>query len=206
MLAVSPWWLLIIPAYLLGTFPTAHLVGRIVGRNPSTEGSKNPGATNMYRLAGRVAGAFVLLGDILKGAAATLLAFLLAPRPVALGCAIAAVIGHIAPITRRFRGGKGVATYGGSSLVLWPYTALGAIILWLIVTKWSGRPSVGSLVAVPLLPVGITIEYALGRLNWWEPVSYAALSLVVVWMHRANIQRLINHEEKRMQNVFTRGA
>ena len=160
----------------------------------------------MYRLAGRVPGAFVLFGDILKGVAATLVGLLLAPRPVALGCAIAAVIGHIAPVTRRFRGGKGVATYGGSSLVMWPYTALGAIILWLIVTKWSGRPSVGSLVAVPLLPVGITIEYALGRLNWWEPVSYAVLALLVVWMHRTNIRRLINREEERMQNVFTRGA
>ena len=206
MLPVNLWWLLLIPAYLLGTFPTAHLVGRVVGRNPSTEGSKNPGATNMYRLAGRIAGAFVLLGDILKGVAATLLALLLAPRSVALGCAIAAVIGHIAPITRKFRGGKGVATYGGSSLVLWPYTALGTIALWLIITKWSGRPSVGSLVAVPLLPVGITIEYALGRWHWWEPVSYASLALLVVCMHRDNIQRLINREEKRMQNVFTRGA
>ena len=206
MLPVNLWWLLLIPAYLLGTFPTAHLVGRVVGRNPSTEGSKNPGATNMYRLAGRIAGAFVLLGDILKGVAATLIALLLAPRSVALGCAIAAVIGHIAPITRKFRGGKGVATYGGSSLVLWPYTALGTILLWLIITKWSGRPSVGSLVAVPLLPVGITIEYALGRWHWWEPVSYASLALLVVCMHRDNIQRLINREEKRMQNVFTRGA
>ena len=201
----SLWWLLLIPAYFLGTFPTAHLVGRVVGRNPSLEGSKNPGATNMYRIAGRTAGAFVLFGDLLKGVTATLLPYIWAPRPVALGCAVAAVLGHILPLTRRLRGGKGVATYGGCSLVLWPFVALGAIAVWLIFTKWSGRPSVGSLITIPLVPVGILLEQvALGRfLNaWWEPVSFGCLSLVIVWMHRTNIQRLIKREEDRMKIVF----
>ncbi len=202
---MSAWWLLVPLAYLLGTFPTAHLVGRLVGHDPMNEGSRNPGATNMYRVAGRGAGALVLLGDLVKGLAPTLVALLLAGRPVAMGCAVAAVLGHIAPLTRRLRGGKGVATYGGVSLAMWSFTALGAVVLFLVVTKWSGRPSVGSLVAVPLLPVGVGIQVAFGSVGWWEPVMLAAVALVVLAMHWRNIVRLARGEEARLPNVFTRG-
>ena len=201
---MSAWWLLVPLAYLLGTFPTAHLVGRLVGHDPMSEGSRNPGATNMYRVAGRGAGALVLLGDLVKGLAPTLVALLLAGRPIAMGCALAAVLGHIAPLTRRLRGGKGVATYGGASLAMWSFAALGAVVLFLIVTKWSGRPSVGSLVAVPLLPVGVGIQVALGSIGWWEPVLLAAVAAVIVALHWRNIVRLARGEEARLPNVFTR--
>ena len=204
MSPMTPWWLLVLVAYVLGTFPTAHLVGRVFGIDPMKEGSCNPGATNMYRVAGRGAGALVLLGDLVKGLAPTLTALLVAGRSVALGCALAAVIGHIAPLTRRLRGGKGVATYGGGSLAMWPYAALGAILLFLVVTKWTGRPSVGSLVAVPLLPIAVGIEVALSDIPWWESVLLAALALVIVFMHRANIMRLTRGEEGRLPNVFSR--
>ncbi len=202
---MSAWWLLVPLAYLLGTFPTAHLVGRLVGHDPMSEGSRNPGATNMYRVAGRGAGALVLIGDLVKGLAPTLVALLVAGRPVAMGCAVAAVLGHIAPLTRRLRGGKGVATYGGVSLAMWSFAALGAVVLFLIVTKLSGRPSVGSLVAVPLLPVGVGIQVAFGSVGWWEPVLLAVVAMVVVGMHWRNIVRLARGEEARLPNVFTRG-
>ena len=205
---MSPWWLLLLVAYVLGTFPTARLVGRLVGIDPTEEGSGNPGATNMYRVAGRGAGALVLLGDLVKGLAPTLVALLVAGRPVAMGCALAAVIGHIAPVTRlrgsKGKGGKGVATYGGGSFVMWPYATLGAVLLFLVVTKWSGRPSVASLVVVPLLPVGVGIEAALGHTRWWESVLLAALALVIVFLHRGNIVRLVRGEEARLPNIFHR--
>ena len=67
---VDPAWLLVVPAYLLGTFPTAILVGRREGRDPTQEGSGNPGASNTFRTMGRRAGAIVLLGDVAKGALA----------------------------------------------------------------------------------------------------------------------------------------
>ena len=201
---MSAWWLLVPLAYLLGTFPTAHLVGRLVGHDPMNEGSCNPGATNMYRVAGRGAGALVLLGDLIKGLAPTLVALLLAGRPVAMGCAVAAVLGHIAPLTRRLRGGKGVATYGGASLAMWSFAALGAVVLFLVITKWTGRPSVGSLVAVPLLPVGVGIQVVFGSVGWWEPVLLSAVAMVIVGMHWRNIVRLSRGEEARLPNVFTR--
>ena len=207
---MSPWWLLLLVAYVLGTFPTAHLVGRLFGIDPTAEGSGNPGATNMYRVAGRGPGALVLLGDLVKGLAPTLVALLVAGRPVAMGCALAAVIGHIAPVTRWLRGGKkskggkGVATYGGGSLVMWPFAALGAVIVFVGVTKLSGRPSVGSIVAVPLIPVGVGIEAALGHTGWWESVLLAALAMVIVFLHRGNIVRLVRGEEARLPNIFHR--
>ena len=201
---MSPWWLLLLAAYALGTFPTAHLVGRLVGHDPTTEGSGNPGATNMYRVAGRTAGALVLIGDLIKGVTPTLLALLLASRAVALGCALAAVIGHIAPLTRRLRGGKGVATYGGGALVMWPYVTAGAVLVFIVVSKWSGRPSVASLVAVPLVPVGVGIEVALGGVRWWEAVLLGALAVLIVCLHWGNIVRLARREEARLENVFTR--
>ena len=201
---MSPWWLLLLAAYALGTFPTAHLVGRLVGHDPTTEGSGNPGATNMYRVAGRTAGALVLIGDLIKGVTPTLLALLLASRAVALGCALAAVIGHIAPLTRRLRGGKGVATYGGGALVMWPYVTAGAVLVFIVVSKWSGRPSVASLVAVPLVPGGVGIEVALGGVRWWEAVLLGALAVLIVCLHWRNIVRLARREEARLENVFTR--
>lgn len=206
---MSLWWLLLLVAYVLGTFPTAHLVGRLVGIDPTTQGSGNPGATNMYRVAGRGAGALVLIGDLVKGLIPTLFALLVAGRPVATGCALAAVIGHIAPLTRCLRGnkskgGKGVATYGGGSFVMWPYATLGAVLVFLGVTKLSGRPSVGSIVAVPLIPVGVGVEAALGHTGWWESALLAALALVIVFLHRGNIVRLARGEEARLPNIFQR--
>ena len=106
-------WLLVVPAYLLGTFPTAIVVGRRVGRDPTAEGSGNPGASNTFRTMGRRAGATVLVGDVAKGALAAALGLLSGNRAVGVAGGLAAVLGHVAPATRRFRGGKGVATGRG---------------------------------------------------------------------------------------------
>ena len=105
----------VLPAYLLGTFPTAILVGRREGRDPTSEGSGNPGASNALRTMGRRAAALVLIGDVGKGAAAAAAGAAVGGRAVGVGCALAAVVGHVAPVTRRFRGGKGVATLTGAA-------------------------------------------------------------------------------------------
>src|SRR3954447_5481745 len=105
--------LLVALGYLLGALPTALAVGRRVGRDPTLEGSGNPGASNVYRTAGAKAGAMVFAGDFLKGAIATGIGLVAADRTLAVACGAAAVLGHIAPVTRRFRGGKGVVTACG---------------------------------------------------------------------------------------------
>ena len=117
-------WLLVVPAYLLGTFPTAILVGRREGRDPTQEGSGNPGASNTFRTMGRRAGTIVLLGDVAKGALAAGVGLASGNRAVGVACGLAAVLGHVYPATRRFRGGKGVATGAGMALVLLPGVTL----------------------------------------------------------------------------------
>src|SRR3954470_11076122 len=104
--------LVVLAGYLLGTLPFAHLVAGRRGVDPTAEGSGNPGASNVYPTAGRRAGVAVLACDALKGAAGVGPALAVGDRQLGLLAGLAAVVGHVFPLTRRFRGGKGVATAG----------------------------------------------------------------------------------------------
>lgn len=184
-------WLLVVPAYLLGTFPTAILVGRREGRDPTREGSGNPGASNTYRTMGRRAGATVLLGDAAKGAIAAGMGLATGNRALGVACGLAAVLGHVAPATRRFHGGKGVATGAGAVAVLLPVPALGLALVWAVAVRVTGAASAGS-VAVA---VGLPVAAALAGRPPGEVAAFAACSLLVVVRHRENIDRLRRGEE-----------
>jgi acyl-phosphate glycerol 3-phosphate acyltransferase len=108
-------YLVVAIAYVLGTLPSAQVVAGRSGVDPMSAGSGNPGATNVYRTAGRRAGLVVFALDVGKGVAAVLMGMAVAGRPLALACWAAATVGHVLPVTRRLRGGKGVATGGGGS-------------------------------------------------------------------------------------------
>lgn len=178
--------------YLLGTAPTAQLVGRRVGRDPTLEGSGNPGASNVYRTAGAKAGALVFAGDLLKGMAATGIGWWAGGRVLALVCGAAAVVGHVFPLTRRLRGGKGVATAIGMMLVAFPLLAAGALALWAVIAKATRKASLASLVAAVLLPVGVV---AVGR-PVEEVAIVAAVAALVVARHAGNIERLVRGDER----------
>lgn len=188
---VDPGWTLLIPAYLVGTFPTAILVGRREGRDPTLEGSGNPGASNTYRTMGRRAGALVLLGDLCKGAAAAGGGLATGNRAVAVACGLAAVVGHVLPVGRGRPGGKGVATAGGMALVLVPMVAVPLMLVWIVVAKASGAASLASMVIAAGLPVGA----AIGGRSAGEVGAFAACGLLVVVRHRDNIGRLRRGEE-----------
>ena len=179
-------------SYLLGMFPTAHLVGTIVGHDPTREGSGNPGASNVYRVAGARAGAFVLGGDVLKGLLPAAVGLLLDGRPLGLAAGVAAVVGHVLPATRLGRGGKGVATFGGMSLGLFPLVSLVVLLLWGVLMRLFRTPSIGSIGLVLAVPVGVAIR---GR-PWWEIAATAGASLLVVLRHRTNIRLLLRGEER----------
>ncbi len=184
--------MLVVPAYLLGTFPTALLVGRRRGRDLSVEGSGNPGASNTFRTLGRRAGAAVLVGDLAKGALAAAGGLLTGNRAVGVACGLAAVLGHVAPITRRFRGGKGVATGAGMALVLLPGPAVVLAAVWGVAAKVTGAASAGSLAVAVGLPLGAA---AVGR-PAGEVAAFAACGLLVVARHHGNIGRLRRGEER----------
>jgi glycerol-3-phosphate acyltransferase PlsY len=185
-------WALLVPAYLLGTFPTAILVGRRAGRDPTQEGSGNPGASNAYRTMGRRAGVLVLAGDLSKGAVAAGLGLATGNRAVAVGCGLAAVVGHVLPATRGWRGGKGVATAAGMAIVLVPVVAAVLAVVWAVVARVTGTASVASLAIAAGLPVGAALA---GR-PAGEVAACAAVGALVVLRHRENLDRLRRGEER----------
>ena len=109
---------------------------------------------------------------------------------------MAAMIGHVAPITRKFNGGKGVATLTGLSSVLYPFVTLGAFIIWLPLMKLFKRASLGSIIVVLLLPLGVLI---MPETRWYEVIVTGAASAVVTARHHENIKRLFKGEEKAIE-------
>jgi acyl phosphate:glycerol-3-phosphate acyltransferase len=181
--------LLVPVAWLLGTFPSAQLVARAHGVDVLRDGSGNPGASNVGRLAGWRAGLTVLLIDFAKGAAAAGVGLAVGGREGAFVLGLAAVLGHTFPLWRK--GGKGVATAGGALFVLYPLIALALAIVWVIVARVLKKSSLASLLCVVAFPVAV----ALTGHEVWEDVVVAALAVLIVARHAANIRRLLRRQE-----------
>ena len=184
-------YLVVVIAYVLGTLPSAQVVAGRSGVDPTSAGSGNPGATNVYRTAGRRAGLVVFAFDVGKGVVAVLLGMAIAGRPLALACWAAATVGHVLPVTRRLRGGKGAATGGGGSIVLFPVLAVGVIALFALVARVTGKASMGSIAIALALPVAVAAAGNTTR----EVLVAAAISALVLVRHVANIRRLLTGEE-----------
>jgi acyl phosphate:glycerol-3-phosphate acyltransferase len=182
-------------AYLLGTFPSARLATRRRGVDPTAAGSGNPGATNVYRTAGRRAAVLTLAGDVIKGAGAAAVGWAIGGHGLGVACGVAAVVGHVAPLTpgqpRVLRGGKGVATVAGMALVLFPLAALVSAAAFGAVTAVSRTVSLGSIAAVAVLPAAAGALGAPGR----EVAALAGCAVIVIARHRGNIGRLWRGEE-----------
>jgi len=186
-----PVLLLVLIAYVLGTFPSAILIARANGVDISTFGSGNPGASNVTRALGWRKGAWVYALDAGKGALAAGLGLALDGRPAAYWCAAAAVVGHMFPVFRHFKGGKGVATGSGALLVVQPILAPVAVGVWWIVTRVTGKAALGSVIAVSLVPIGIIVMDQ----PRWELLAVAGVCALILLKHAGNIKRLIRREE-----------
>jgi acyl phosphate:glycerol-3-phosphate acyltransferase len=176
-------------AWLLGTFPSAQLVARAHGHDVLKEGSGNPGASNVARLLGWRAGAFVLLLDFSKGALAAGAGMLVGGRAGAFALGVAAVVGHTLPLYRK--GGKGVATAGGALVVLYPLIVVGLAVVWLVIARLLHKASLASLLATVLFPVAVVALHY----DTWEIVVVAALAVLVIARHVGNIRRLLRRQE-----------
>ena len=184
----------VVVSYFLGTFPSALIVAKRGGIDITKEGSGNPGTSNVVRLLGWKYGAVVFLADVLKGSISVALAWWVTGDRVTMlgfGCAYAAVIGHTYPITRKFKGGKGVATGGGSMYVLYPLMSLVLCISWFVLRKATGKSSVASLVITIAVPIYVGIF----REDIWELAATLGLVLVVIMRHLPNIRRLRSNDE-----------
>ncbi|MBK5224375.1 MAG: glycerol-3-phosphate acyltransferase [Acidimicrobiia bacterium] len=190
---------LVVLAYLVGTVPTAQMVAGRRGVDPTAAGSGNPGASNVYRLAGRRAGVAVLVVDVLKGLVPTAAALAVGSRGLAVAVGVAAVLGHVLPVTRGFRGGKGVATAGGAALVLWPVTSAALVVIFVVLARTVGTASVGSLVMAAGLPVGVALVGGPA----WEVAAATGTAALVIVRHASNIRRLVRGEERRTRHHHT---
>ncbi len=184
--------------YLLGSVPFGILLTRMAGAGDLRAiGSGNIGATNVLRTGRKGLAAATLLLDLAKGALAVLLgAHLLGTDSLVNGGAMAGVmafIGHCYPLWLRFSGGKGVATMMGVSLGLAWQIGLIFALVWLGMLAITRISSAGGVSAALSAPVACV---ALGRLDLFAPV--AAMALIVLWRHRANISRLLKGEEPRI--------
>ncbi len=167
------------------------MVARTKGIDIHTVGSGNPGASNVARTMGNWWGVLVFALDGLKGAVPALVGLLLDSQPGAYVMVGAAVLGHMYPATRRFKGGKGVATLGGAMIVLHLIVFGLLLLVWLVARKLTGTASVGSILIGIGLPVGVAIEGAPA----WEIVGIIGLALVVMLRHLDNIKRLARGNE-----------
>lgn len=161
--------------------------------DPRSEGSNNPGATNVMRIAGKKAAALTLLGDMLKGLVPVLLAhyFLTDTLWVAL-TGLSAFIGHCYPVYYRFNGGKGVATAIGFILALHWICGIIVVAIWLIVARVFKLSSLAAIIAFTLMPAiyfSLTSQTTISLL-------LSLLSLILIIRHKQNIMRMLQGEEK----------
>ena len=186
--------LMIAVAYLFGSLSSAVVISQLFGLpDPRTAGSKNPGATNVYRLGGRVPALFVLVMDILKGTIPVYGSYFLDIEPIMLGViAIFACLGHIFPLYFGFKGGKAVATAFGAMLPIGLDLAGLLILSWVVVVFLTGYSSLGALIAVSLAPLFTFLIKPL------YTVPVAMLSLLIILRHKDNIARLLAGNESKV--------
>jgi len=183
----------VLGAYLIGSLSSAVILCKVAGLpDPRTQGSGNPGATNVLRMGSKRLAALVLLLDVLKGVIPVLIGHLLGFDMTVLAfVALFAFLGHLYPVFFQFRGGKGVATALGAFLALSPVLAGVGLLTWLLVFAVSRISSLSAITATALTPV-----YAC----WLIDSIFARwiillIALLLLWRHRGNIQRLLAGEE-----------
>ena len=192
----------ILAAYLCGSIPFGLIAGfRAKGIDIREHGSKNIGATNVFRVVGKKWGITVLLLDAIKGYAACVLPLFFAPRftpSFQLLLGISAILGHSFPVWLKFKGGKGVATSLGVFLAIAWIPTLITFGLWILCFAITHIISISSLVAAVIFPIMIFCRYRGGPdLKFLLPISLI-LAVFIFYTHRANIQRLRLGTEKKL--------
>lgn len=183
-------------AYLMGSISSAVLVSRLMGLpDPRTEGSNNPGATNVLRLGSKSGAALTLLGDVLKGVIPVLLATQMQiDTPILALTGAAAFLGHLYPVFFGFQGGKGVATAFGVFIGLSLKITGLLLVVWLVMAALFRYSSLAALTAACAAPV--MTWWILG--DTWLSLMCVGIAALLIWRHRANIKRLLDGSESRI--------
>lgn len=197
---------LLLLAYLVGSIPTAVVIGKIFyGIDVREYGSGNAGATNTFRVLGKKAGIPVLLIDVLKGTVAVYMSYLIDTSgftrgtlvDLQLSLGVAALVGHIFPVYVGFRGGKGIATLLGIMIAIHPQAAGLSALIFIIVFLLFKYVSLGSMVAAVSFPIIIIIVF---RETITSLVIFSLfIAILVLFTHQKNIERLLRREESKIK-------
>ena len=189
--------IVLVVGYLLGSISTGVLLSKVCANvDIRSHGSGNAGTTNMLRVLGRKMALLTFVGDMLKGVIAVFIGKALVGGELGglLGVA-GAVLGHYYPLYFGFKGGKGIATGFGSLLFVFPLHALGALVVFIALVGLTRYVSLGSVVAAAFLPVLVFITH--GE-NMTVCILTTLICLSAIWRHSANIKRLMNHTESKL--------
>jgi len=183
-------------AYLLGSISSAIIVCKVMGLpDPRTQGSNNPGATNVLRIGGKKAAALTLFGDMLKGLIPVLAANLYGVNDGILAAtAMAAFLGHLYPVFFGFKGGKGVATALGVQFGLAWQIGGSVALIWLFVAKVLKTSSLAALVCMALAPLVVWFFRPAPELI----IAQTLISIILFWRHRSNIRNLLTGSEDKI--------
>lgn len=199
--------LLAVASFLVGAIPFGFLAGKVFrGIDIREHGSRNVGATNVFRVVGWRAGIIVYVLDALKGGLPVLAAKYFWPSTLPyqewyyIAVAVLAILGHVFTPYLGFKGGKGVATASGAMLALAPIpvvVSLGAFAIVLLLTRWV---SLGSIVASFVFPLAVSVELAVKNRYLFTPILAAAwfLTILILITHRTNIVRLLQGRESKI--------
>jgi glycerol-3-phosphate acyltransferase PlsY len=189
-------------SYLIGSLPTGHLAGSLHGIDIRAAGSRNVGATNVFRVVGTAAGIVVLAIDGVKGFAAARWTPLLATQifpgadreNLALAAGAAVVLGHMVPCWLKFKGGKGIATSAGVGIAWAPPACLTTLGIWGVVFLATRYVSVASIVAAVVLPVAVWFFHGGIEMT----LVMTGMAVLAIYKHKGNIGRLLEGTEPRV--------
>ncbi len=182
-------------AYFVGSVDFGVIVPKLMGIDIYSEGSGNPGTSNVFRTLGKKAAGLVLAGDLLKGVGAVWAGAMIAGAPFAYWSAVAAVIGHSFPVWHRFKGGKGVATGLGGALFLQPLVGAFAALVWIAIVLKTKTASVASLIGIGILLPGFALRDVRGE----QLVATGLLVTIVYIRHAPNIKRMLAGGENTLE-------
>lgn len=190
-------------AYLVGSIPFSYLVARAHGVDLRTVGSGNLGAGNVWRNCGGRAFAITLLLDMLKGVvcAGTARWLRLPPMGVVL-VGFGAMLGHTFSVYMGFKGGKAVATSGGVLATIFPQGVVAGAVTWFAAVGITRITAVGSLAATAVVVGTALVAGGRGRLEWVYTLFVCLAGVLIVYLHRGNIERLRKGEENRLQKFL----
>jgi acyl phosphate:glycerol-3-phosphate acyltransferase len=197
-------YLIAIASYLIGSISFAVVVSHAMGlADPRSYGSGNPGATNVLRTGNKKAAILTLIGDAFKGwlpvwavthyGAQFGLDATGLNTAIALS-AIAVFLGHLYPVFFKLQGGKGVATAAGVLLAIHPALGIATLLTWLIIAFFFRYSSLAALVAAVFAPFFQVFLFGPSRIS----IAVLAMSLLLIWRHRANISKLLAGKESRI--------